>query len=74
MKRYLAPATTPAVQGRYSLAVMPCASGAATEAPLDAQQLRALGSYEGRSPEPFALADGLTQAPRRAAWQGWVVP
>ena len=73
MRRYLE--STPTVSGRYGLALLPAAKPAAvTEAPLTAQQTRALGSYEGRSPEPFALADGLTTAPRRGRFQAWRCP
>ena len=73
MRRYLEP--TPIVSGRYGLAILPAAKpSAVTEAPLSAQQTRALGSYDGRSPEPFALADGLTAAPRRGRLQAWRCP
>ena len=76
MRRYLEP--TPIVSGRYGLALLPAAKPAAvTEAPLTAQQTRALGSYAlARSPypEPFAFADGLTAAPRRGRFQAWRCP
>lgn len=70
MKRYLAPATTPAVTGRYSLAVLHCASRAVAEPPLTATQRATLASYDGGSPEPFSRV----ALPRRQRYQGWRVP
>jgi hypothetical protein len=80
MKRYLQ--ATPTISGRYGLCVShdwtvgprTVTRGAVLDAPLDAAQLRALASYDGRSPEPFALADGLTTAPLRGRLQGWRCP